>query len=120
MVIDLHRDAMERSDGTVLSTVCEAGKENAAQIMLVTGTDQGGLSHPYWRDNFSFAVNLQTIINDNFPHLARPINVRKERFNGHVSKKELIVEVGTTGNTLDEALVSARALAFAINEFYTG
>ncbi|MDO5479616.1 MAG: stage II sporulation protein P, partial [Clostridia bacterium] len=44
----------------------------------------------------------------------------RERFNGHLSKKELIIEIGTTGNTLDEALVSARALAFAINEFYTG
>lgn len=120
MVIDLHRDAMERADGTVISTVCNVNGEKAAQVMLVVGTDQGGLTHQNWRDNFSFAVKLQTIINENFPHLARPVNVRSERFNGHTSPKELIIEVGTTGNTLDEALVSAHALAFAINEFYTG
>ena len=120
MVIDLHRDAMERSDGTKISTVCSVNGEKAAQVMFVTGTDRGGLNHPDWRDNFSFAVKLQTIINENFPHLARPVNVRKERFNGHVSKKAVIIEVGTTGNTLEEALLSARALAFSINEFYTG
>ena len=120
MVIDLHRDAMERSDGTKISTVCSVNGEKAAQVMFVVGTDQGGLTHQNWRDNFSFAVKLQTIINENFPHLARPVNVRSERFNGHTSPKELIIEVGTTGNTLEEALVSARALAFSINEFYTG
>ncbi|MBQ2941443.1 MAG: stage II sporulation protein P [Clostridia bacterium] len=120
IIIDLHRDAMERTDGTKISTVCTAENEKAAQVMLVVGTDRSGLNHPDWRDNFSFAVELQNIINENFPHLTRPLNVRNERFNGHISGKELIIEVGTTGNTLDEALVSARALAFAINEFYTG
>lgn len=120
MIIDLHRDAMERADGTKISTVCTIENEKAAQVMLVAGTDQSGLSHDNWRDNFSFAVKLQNIINSKFPYLARPINVRKERFNGHLSKKELIIEVGTTGNTLDEALVSARALASSINEFYKG
>ena len=120
IIIDLHRDAMERSDGIKLSPVCNINGEKSAQVMLVVGTDQGGLTHPGWKNNFSFAVKLQTIINKNFPHLARPVNVRKERFNGHVSEKELIIEVGTTGNTLEEALVSARALAFSINEFYNG
>ncbi len=120
MVIDLHRDAMERADGTVVSTVSSVNGEKAAQVMLVVGTDQGGLTHQNWRDNFSFALSLQKAINESFPNLARPVNVRKERFNGHVSKKELIIEVGTTGNTLEEALVSARALAFAINELYKG
>lgn len=120
MIIDIHRDAMERADGTKISTVFTLNNEKAAQVMLVAGTDESGLYHPSWQDNFSFAVNLQSIINKEFPNMARPINLRKERFNGHVSKKELIIEVGTTGNTLEEALRSARALAFAINKFYTG
>ena len=120
MIIDIHRDAMERTDGTKVSTVFTLDNEKAAQVMLVTGTDENGLYHPSWQDNFSFAVKLQAVINKEFPNMARPINVRKERFNGHVSKKELIIEVGTTGNTLDEALRSAKALAYAINKFYTG
>ncbi|MDO5479521.1 MAG: stage II sporulation protein P, partial [Clostridia bacterium] len=80
IVIDLHRDAMERSDGTKISPVCTVENGKAAQIMLVVGTDQSGLTHPNWRDNFSFAVKLQNIINKNFPGLTRPINVRRERF----------------------------------------
>ena len=38
----------------------------------------------------------------------RPINLRKERFNMHVSYGSLLVEVGSTGNTLEEALRAIR------------
>ena len=82
--------------------------------MLVVGTDQNGLSHPNWRKNFSFAVNFQKTMDNSYPGLARPINVRAERFNGHLSNREIIIEVGTTGNTLDEALISAKSVAHCL------
>lgn len=111
IILDLHRDAMQQSDGTKLSTIAEINGEKAAQVMLVVGTDAGGLTHPTWRKNFSFAVELQQRLNEQYPGLARPLNVRCERFNGHLSEHGLLIEVGTNGNTMDEALVSARALA---------
>ena len=116
IVLDLHRDAMEKSDGTKLSTVCEINGEKAAQIMIVVGTDQSGLPHSNWRSNFSFAVLLQKAMEEKYPGIMRPINVRCERFNGHASENEIIIEIGTTGNTLEEALVSAEALSYGLAE----
>ena len=114
VVIDLHRDAMETGDGTKISTVASINGEKAAQVMLVVGTDANGLYHPSWQSNFSFAADLQKKCAEMYPSLARPLNVRCERFNGHICPNEVLIEVGTTGNTLPEALVSARAMANVI------
>lgn len=114
IVIDLHRDAMITSDGTKISTVATVNGEKAAQIMLVVGTDANGLYHPSWQRNFSLAVKLQQAFGEKYPSLARPINVRCERFNGHISPGEILIEVGTNGNTLSEALLSAHAIADVI------
>ncbi len=114
IVIDLHRDAMITSEGTKISTVTSINGEKAAQIMLVVGTDANGLYHPEWQKNLSFAVRLQQIMDEKYPSLARPLNLRCERFNGHLCPNEIIMEVGTNGNTLPEALASARAAASSI------
>ncbi len=111
IVLDLHRDAMIKSDGTHLSAICDIDGKKAAQIMIVVGTDQSGLSHPNWKSNFSFAVKLQKVLNEKYPGLMRPLNVRCERFNGHINENEIIIEIGTTGNTLEEALISAELFA---------
>ena len=44
----------------------------------------------------------------------RPISVRDSRYNQHVSPGALLVEMGAAGNSLDEALLSARLLGQAI------
>ncbi|MDP4134097.1 MAG: stage II sporulation protein P [Bacillota bacterium] len=120
IVIDLHRDAMVQSDGTKISTVCEVDGQKAAQIMIVEGTNGSGLEHPNWKENLSFGAALQKKLDESYVNLARPLNLRKERFNGQVSKGHLIVEVGTTGNTLDEALVSAKALGTVLANLIQG
>ena len=35
--------------------------------------------------------------------MMRPVNLRKERFNMHMTKGSLIFEIGTNANTLEEA-----------------
>lgn len=119
VVIDLHRDAMITADGTKISTVTSIAGEKAAQIMLVVGTDANGLYHPSWRNNLSFAVRLQQKLCEEYPSLARPLNLRCERFNGHICPYEILIEVGTNGNTLPEALISARATANALAKVIT-
>jgi stage II sporulation protein P len=104
VVLDIHRDAVMKSDGTKIKTVTQINGEDVSQVMLVVGTNKSGLDHPQWRDNLSFALKLQYKMNSLYPTLARPINLRKQRFNQHTAPGALIVEVGTNGNTLDEAL----------------
>ena len=114
LVIDLHRDAFIYEDGTRLRCVCEVDGEKAAQIMLVVGTDAGGLSHPAWMDNLGVAAALQKALESLNPGITRPIDLREQRFNQHVSKGALIVELGASGNTLGEALRSVPVLADAV------
>ncbi len=114
VVLDIHRDAIIKSDGTKIKTVTTINGESAAQVMLVAGTDKSGLNHPDWKTNLSFALKLQYEMNKLYPSLARPINLRKQRFNQHTAPGALIVEVGTNGNTLDEALKGASLFADAL------
>jgi stage II sporulation protein P len=105
LVIDLHRDAMVTSDGLTYRTVTEIDGKTAAQLMFVMGTDEGGLSHELWRGNLSFAAQLQRKL-CGYDGLMRPISLSKSRYNQHTTPASLLLEVGTSGNTLQEALYS--------------
>jgi hypothetical protein len=50
----------------------------------------------------------------------RPLNLRKERFNQDLGTLGLLVEVGTSGNTLGEAQITAKAFAEALGDILTG
>ena len=88
--------------------------KKTAQIMLVVGTDAGGLSHPGWRDNLTFAAKIQKKAEENYPGLTRPLNLREERFNQHTTPCSIIVEVGTNANTLSEAKTGAEFIGEVI------
>lgn len=110
MVIDIHRDAAADADGAPVHYTADIGGEATAQLMLVIGTDEGGLSHPGWRDNLGWGLKLQAVLNRMYPGLCRSIDLRTERFNQHLTPGSLLVEVGASGNTLREALAAARDL----------
>ena len=118
IVLDVHRDYTVRDAGGenelhLKPTQTQNGKD-AAQIMFVIGTDAMDLYHPDWQHNLSFAVKLQSEMNTLHPKLCRPINVRTERFNQHMTKGSMIIEVGSTANTLKEAIRSGRYIAEAV------
>ena len=114
VVLDLHRDAAEDAQGRYLTTACTVDGADAAQLMLVCGTDYGGLEHPGWRQNLAFAVRLQQTLELAQPGICRPLDLRCERFNQHATPMSLLVEVGSVGDTLRQALVSAQALGQAL------
>ena len=114
VIIDLHRDAIQSADGSYYRPQALIEGEVSAQVELVCGTDGGGLSHPYWRDNLSFQLYLQQRIESMYPGLMRPLNLRNARFNQHFSRGSMLVEMGTCGNTLSEALAAARFFARAL------
>ncbi len=107
IILDIHRDYIENQSGEKVKAVCNIGEEKSAQVMLVIGTSGSGLNHPNWHENLSFALKVQKSMVDSYPSLARPINLRKSRFNGHTAPGAMIVEVGTSGNTLEEAMKGA-------------
>ncbi len=116
LVLDVHRDAVTDSAGNMYKVVSGVAGLNAAQMAFVIGTDGGGLSHPNWQENLRLAAAIQQTIADDYPTLMRPITVRNSRYNQHTTTGTLLIEMGAAGNSLDEALLSARVLADAILE----
>lgn len=111
LVLDVHRDAVENSDGTQMRMACTVGDTEMSQLMLVVGTDDGGLEHPSWRENLSLAAVLQARLSAQYPGMMRPVNLRTERFNQDLGALSLLVEVGASGNSLAEARESAACFA---------
>ena len=113
MVLDIHRDAVEQ-DGKAVALSATADGESCARLMLVVGTDEGGLTHPNWQENLANALKLQAVLQGTYPGLCRSIDLRTERFNQHATPGSVLVEVGTNGNTLTQALRSAELLGESI------
>ena len=112
LVLDVHRDALG-SNGIIYKTMAEEEGVCASQIMLLVGSDESGLEHPLWQQNLSLAVYLQRAVSSRHPSLMRPIELVTQRYNQHLSPGALIVEVGSSGNTLQEALAAERLFASA-------
>lgn len=107
MVIDIHRDALG-TDDVVYKTMAEEDGVCASQAMLLIGTDESGLEHPNWRQNLALALYIQNAVNAQHPTLMRPIALVQQRYNQHLSPGSMILEVGSNGNTLREALAAIR------------
>lgn len=103
LCFDVHRDSITTQSGDTYRPLTQIEGKNAAQVMLVCGTDAKGLKHPDWRENFKFALDISRTMGKNYGALSRPVNLRADRFNTHVTKHTLLMEVGSAANTLEEA-----------------
>ena len=118
LLLDVHRDALVASDGTIYKVVA-GSVDDCAQVMMVLGSDAGGQVHPNWKVNLSLALEIQDALAGKWATLARPVVLRGSRFNQHLSTGTLLVEVGTHGNTLQEAITAARLYARTVAELMT-
>ena len=115
IIIDVHRDAIgSRSDYAPIVKIGDS--DVAAQIMFVIGTNGGGLWHPNWNQNLKFAIKVQEKAEELYPGLFKPIMLTNSRYNQHTGKYASIIEVGATGNTLEQCLTSMKYLAKVMNE----
>ncbi len=115
VVLDIHRDALIGEDGTVYKAITEADDAKVAQVLMIVGTDESA-AHPDWTDNLALAIQIQQELDARWPTLARPITLRSSRFNQQLTHGSLLVEVGSHGNTLQEALAGARLFAQAAGD----
>ena len=111
VVLDVHRDALVGSEGEIYKMVSTEAGEKVAQVMMVMGSDAGGNPHPGWKNNLAFALSLQHNLVKGYSSLARPIVLRKGRYNQQLCPGSILVEVGGHGNTLSEAIAGGRLWA---------
>ena len=114
-VLDVHRDSIIDNDKTKYRPVFDYEGLKCAQMMIVVGTDEGGADHAEWDKNLSLALQIQKNCFSSFSEsLARSINLRSAAFNQGLSSGSLLLEIGSCGNTLDEAKRCAVLTALSI------
>ena len=114
LVLDLHRDSALNADGSKYATGVTVNGEQIAQLMLVMGSDAGGYPHPRWEENLAVALKLLAVLEQQAPGITRTTTLRASRYNQDLHPGMLLVEVGSTGNTLDQAKAAVEILADAI------
>lgn len=117
VLLDIHRDAIKNPDtGVMTKPTAEINGKKAAQIMIVSGCEDGGVvGFPDWEYNLRFALNLQKECEDKYPGLVRPLFFCSRQYNMHKSHCSLLIEMGSDANTLDEAAYSGRLLGDALS-----
>ncbi len=113
--IDVHRDAIEDLDFAPKVNIrgCDV-----ASLMMVMGIGYDDSPNPYYEENLKLAFKIQLLANKVYPGLFRSIIIRNSVYNQDLKSYSFLIEVGASGNTIDEAKLSTRCLANLINLLY--
>lgn len=119
IVLDIHRDAIQRSDGTKVKPTAQINEKKAAQIMIISGCQEEGNSvegFPNWKKNLVFAVQLQNKLEELFEGITRPLYFCPRKYNMDLTECSLLIEIGSDGNTLEEAVYTGKCLGVAVSK----
>lgn len=115
VILDVHRDAIEDSDGTRVKPLCTVDGEDTAQVMIIAGCDNGAsVPLPDWRLNLRFAAAWETAMETLAPGLTRPVMCAYRYYNQDLTPGSLLIEVGGHANTVAEAVRAGQYAAEAL------
>ena len=110
-IIDIHRDTICDKNDINQKPITLINGKRTAQIMFVVGTNASGANHPNWKDNLTVVLKYQEIINKKYPSLARPIYLHTSSFFQFNMPTMMLLEIGASGNNLEEAKNAAKLSA---------
>ena len=116
LYIDLHRDAYSKANGNPLYVETPDGQAARLMVLIGNGKGQGSVTFdvkPFYQENLAFGQRLTTTINQLVPGLCRDVMVKTGRYNQHIGKNAILIEVGHNKNTLEQALNAMPTLADA-------
>jgi stage II sporulation protein P len=109
VVLDIHRDAIG-GNGVIKQPTVHIDGKKSAQVMIISGCDDGTMGMPDHMKNFRFAVLLQQQMEGDYPGLTRPILFDYRKYNQDLTTGSLLIEVGTHGNTLEQAVYAGELI----------
>ncbi len=118
IVLDVHRDAIEQSDGTKIKPTFTYNGKKAAQLMIIAGCQDGKVKDfPNWEQNLTFALQLHEKTETMFPKMMRPILFSARKYNMDVVPCSVLLEFGSDSNTLAEAEYSGHLFGRALSAY---
>lgn len=115
LCIDLHRDAYSQGLLTALETD-DGARYAQVMLMIGQGNNYPDSEKPDYKANLSLAQDITRQMNASIPNICRNVTVKDGRYNQHIGKNAVLIEVGHNLNTLEEALNSIPCLAEAISD----
>ncbi|MCM1314511.1 MAG: stage II sporulation protein P [Muribaculaceae bacterium] len=113
VVLDIHRDAVS-GEGTAYQPFIEIDGKEAAQIMIISGCDDGTLGMPNFMKNFHFACRLQEQFENDYSGFTRPVLFDYRHYNQDLTTGSLLIEVGSHGNTLEQVQYSGQLIGSSL------
>lgn len=113
VVLDIHRDAIQK-DNTLIQPVVEINGKESAQVMIISGCDDGTMNMPNYMQNYHFACRLQENMEGMYAGLTRPILFDYRHYNQDLTTGSLLLEIGTHGNTLEQAQYAGELVGKAL------
>ena len=117
VVLDVHRDAIETDEGRV-KAVADVNGRTAAQVMIICGADKGG-NLPNFKQNLAFAAKWESAMESRFSGFTRPVLFDYRYYNQDLTTGSLLIEIGSHGNTLEEAVYSGQLVGEALAGLFT-
>lgn len=114
VALDIHRDAVS-SDTFAAQPYIEIDGREAAQIMIISGCDDGTLDMPDYMKNFHFACSLQQQFEKDYAGFTRPILFDYRHYNQDLTTGSLLIEVGSHGNTLEQVQYSGQLIGRSLS-----
>lgn len=118
VVIDLHRDAPPKGVSLRDRYLVKLNGKDVARIRIVVGNGRN-LPNPNWQENKAFAEKLAASLEKAAPGLLYDIQIKNDRYNQHLSPQAVLLEIGSSDNTLEEAKAAMPYLAKALAPFAT-
>lgn len=122
VVLDLHRDSVEDS----IHLVTEIDGKKTAQIMFFNGVSRlksgeiDYLFNPNKTENLAFSLQMQLLAAKYYPNYTRKIYIKGYRYNLHLVKRAMLIEVGAQNNTVTEAKNAMVPLAELLYRLLSG
>ena len=115
LVIDLHRDAVEKN----VSTVTINDKEYAKVLFVV------GMEHKNYESNLNVANAINNIIKEKYPTLTRGIITKSGKnvngiYNQDLNPNSILIECGGYKNSFSEVVNTINLLSQIIKEYLNG
>lgn len=111
VLLDIHRDAGKTREQSVINI----NGQEVAPLLFIVGSDKRR-PFPNWQQNYAFALKISDCLNALYPGLSQGVRVHDGVYNQSLHPQALLVEVGTTENSTEEAVRSARLLAGVLAE----
>ena len=106
VVLDIHRDAIEREGGERIAPTVTVDGKQAAQVMIISGCDNGTMNMPNYLKNFRLASLFQQQLEGDYPGLTRPVLFTYKKYNQDLTTGSLLIEVGGHANSVEQAQYS--------------